>query len=143
MAGFCCEEGESRTVPMLPLERSIFPTSKVTCKFIGGCKSCEGAKRMETTFEVGLSCNPLVLKAGVSRIEAISSEKVTCTVVCIPLAGSWTDMVGGAEGRYPEVPAGVIVLSGVIIGVIVGCSGVGCVEIILSKTLSNEGWAGE
>jgi hypothetical protein len=64
------------------------------------------------------------LKAGVSRIEAISSEKVTCTVVCIPLAGSWTDMVG-AEGRYPGAPAGVVVLSGVIIGVIVGCSGVG------------------
>src|SRR5450432_215836 len=126
-AGFSCNEGARRTVPMLPPESSIFATSNVTCRFIGGCGSCEGARRIETTFEVGFNCRPLILKVGVSCIEAISKEKVNCTAVCIPPSGCWTDMVGVAERK---AGAGVIVVSGMISGV-VGCSRMGSVVMIL------------
>src|SRR5580765_7804392 len=110
-AGFCWIEGARRILPIAPLESSILATSKVTCRFIGGCGSCEGARRIETTFEVGLSCKPLILKVGVSCIEAISKEKVNCTAVCMPPAGCCTDIVGDG---VRNAGAGVIVVSGMI-----------------------------
>src|SRR6476469_9148112 len=112
-AGFSRPEGERRTVPMVPPERSICATSKVTWRFIGGCGSWEGANRIETTLEVGFNCKPLILKVGVSCIEAISNEKVNCTAVCMLPAGCCTDMVGDA-GRK----AGVMVVSGMLNSVV-------------------------
>jgi hypothetical protein len=42
---------------------------------------------MVTIFEVGLSWSAPILKLGVSCSDAISNENVSCTAVCIPLAG--------------------------------------------------------
>jgi hypothetical protein len=94
---------------------------------MGGCGSCEGANRIETTLEVGFNCKPLILNVGVSCIEAISKEKVNWTAVCMPPAGCCTDIVGDAERKAGA--AGVMVVSGML-NVVVGIR-TGSVERIL------------
>src|SRR4051794_41938712 len=48
---------------------------------------------MVTSFDIGRTFNTPILKLGVNCIAAISKEKVSCTEVCIPAAGT-----GGACG---------------------------------------------
>ena len=43
---------------------SIFATSKVTWRFMGGSGSCEGANRIDTTLDVGFNSKPLHLESG-------------------------------------------------------------------------------
>src|SRR4051794_41867879 len=48
---------------------------------------------MVTSFDIGRTFSTPILKLGVNCIAAISKEKVSCTEVCIPAAGT-----GGACG---------------------------------------------
>ena len=85
--GRCCCEGVSRIIPMALPASCTVAISKVTWRFIAGCGCCEGARRMVTIFEVGFSWSAPILKLGVSCSDAISNENVSCTAVCMPLAG--------------------------------------------------------
>src|SRR5215813_12262837 len=92
---------------------------------MGDCVRCGDGKRIVTSFDIGRTFKTPILKLGVSCIAAISNEKVSCTEVCIPPAGTgacgwgWGLDTGGA-GALAIGAGGVWVVSGMVAGV-VGC----------------------
>src|SRR4029077_18354918 len=74
---------------------------------------------------MGRTFNTPILKLGVYCIAAISNEKVSCTEVCIPAAGTGACGCGcglgtGGAGALAIGAGGVWVVSGMVAGV-VGC----------------------
>src|SRR5947207_14180232 len=73
---------------------------------------------------MGRTFNTPILKLGVNCIVAISNEKVSCTEVCIPAAGTggggcgWVLGTGGA-GALAIGAGGVWVVSGMVAGIVV------------------------
>src|SRR5215813_15334444 len=101
---------------------------------MGDCVRCGDGKRIVTSFDMGRTFKTPILKLGVSCIAAISNEKVSCTEVCIPAAGTgaggWGCGCGlaiGGAGVLAMGAGGVWVVSGMVAGV-----------VICGKT----GWAG-
>src|SRR5438874_11343259 len=71
---------------------------------------------------MGRTFSTPILKLGVSCIAAISNEKVSCTEVCIPPAGTGACGCGlgtGGVGALAIGAGGVWVVSGVVAGVVV------------------------
>src|SRR5215216_2701929 len=81
---------------------------------------------------MGRTFNTPILKLGVNCIAAISKEKVSCTEVCIPVAGTGTCGCGlgtGGAGALAIGAGGVCVVSGMVAGV-VGCGKTGLAGIV-------------
>src|SRR5207247_2723607 len=101
--------------------------SKATCKVHGDCGSGGECKRIVTSFDMGRTFNTPILKLGVNCIAAISNEKVSCTEVCIPAAGTGACGCGlgtGGAGALAIGAGGVWVVSGMVAGM-VGCGKTG------------------
>src|SRR5215470_5354134 len=123
IGGRCCCDGITRTVPNAPAIGWIFATSNATCKFMGDCARWGEGKRIVTSFDIGRTFKTPILKLGVSCIAAISNEKVSCTEVCIPLAGTGACGCGcglgtGGAGALATGAGGVWVVSGMVAGMV-------------------------
>src|SRR4029434_4432997 len=83
---------------------------------------CEG-NRIVTSFDMGRTFNTPILKLGVNCIAAISNEKVSCTEVCIPAAGTGGCGCGcglgtGGAGALAIGAGGGVVVSGMVAGMV-------------------------
>src|SRR6187551_1979936 len=88
---------------------------------------------------MGRTFNTPILKLGVNCIAAISNEKVSCTEVCIPAAGTGGCGCGcglgtGGAGALAMGAGGVWVVSGMVAGM------VGCGKMGWATGIAGGGW---